>query len=293
METEIWFNLIHEAHKAHVPMLLLNARLSEKSAKGYARVACLTRDALQQLSAIAAQTRDDAVRLTKLGAQHVSVMGNLKYDITAEPALRVLGLSLREQFGIQRKVILAASTREGEEALLLDAFQKCLPDLLLVIVPRHPQRFDEVAAMIAKRGLHYQRRSTNRPVPTEIQVVLGDSMGEMFAYYAACDLAFIGGSLLPFGAQNLIEACSVGTPVLIGTHTYNFAEATRLAIKAGAAMRVNNAEELFGVANKLLNDTSALAAMRRGGLQFVAAHRGATGKALNVIKIFLEGAGLT
>jgi len=141
--------------------------------------------------------------------------------------------------------------------------------------------------MLGKRGLHYQRKSENCDVPTEIQVVLGDSRGEMFAYYAACDLAFIGGSLLPFGAQNLIEACSVGTPVLIGPHTYNFAEATRLAIKAGAAVRVSNADELFEVANQLLNDVDTLATMRQSGLQFVAAHRGATDKALAVLKLCL------
>lgn len=286
METEIWFNLIHESH---MPVLLLNARLSEKSAKGYARVADLTRDALQKLTAIAAQTQDDAARLMQLGAQKVSVMGNLKFDIAPVPLMLALGLSLREQFGGERKVFLVASTREGEESLLLDAFaaQGGLQGALLVIVPRHPQRFDEIAGMLAKRGFRYQRRSEARTVPVEVQVLLGDSMGEMFAYYAASDLTFIGGSLLPFGGQNLIEACSVGTPVLIGPHTYNFADATRLAIEAGAAVRVNDAAELLQVAQKLLNDASALASMRQQGLQFVASHQGATDKAMVVIKSLL------
>lgn len=285
METEIWFNLIHEAHAAGVPMLLLNARLSEKSAKGYARVANLTRCALQRFDAIAAQTADDAVRLTRLGAQRVSVMGNLKFDIAPPQALLESGVSLRRQFGAPRKVFLAASTREGEEALLLDAWQAqgSADGVLLVIVPRHPQRFAEIADMLGKRGLSYQRRSENRDVPADVQVVLGDSMGEMFAYYAAADLAFIGGSLLPFGGQNLIEACSVGTPVLIGSHTYNFADATRLAVEAGAAVQVNDAAELMLVAQRLLNDSGALAAMRKQGVQFVAAHQGATDKAMNVI----------
>ena len=287
METEIWFNLIREAHADEVPMLLLNARLSEKSAKGYARFASLTRDALQKLTVIAAQTQADASRLTKLGAQNVTVMGNLKYDIIPPPIMLALGLSLREQFGAGRRVFLAASTREGEESLLLDAFEKTQQNALLVIVPRHPQRFDDVAAMLGKRGLRYQRRSENRAVPADIQVVLGDSMGEMFAYYASSDLAFIGGSLLPYGAQNLIEACSLGTPVLIGLHTYNFADATRLAIDAGAAVRVNNADELFSVAQKLLNDTAELAKMRTQGLRFVSSHQGATDKALAVIQRIL------
>lgn len=289
METEIWFNLIHEGAAAGVPMLLLNARLSEKSAKGYARVARLTRSALGKLTAVAAQTPDDATRLTQLGAQSVSVMGNLKFDIVPPPAMLELGLLLRQQFGEARKVLLAASTREGEEALLLDAFQAGRNGTLLVIVPRHPQRFDEIAAMLVRRGLRYQRRSENSDVLAEIQVVLGDSMGEMFAYYAASDLAYIGGSLLPFGGQNLIEACSVGTPVLIGPHTFNFADATKLAVAAGAAVRVNDAMALFQMAGELLNDPSALAEMGEQGRHFVASHQGATDKAMSVIVRTLKG----
>jgi 3-deoxy-D-manno-octulosonic-acid transferase len=283
METEIWFNLIHEGHAAGVHMLLLNARLSEKSAKGYARVANLTRRALQQLDAIAAQTADDAARLTRLGAQKVSVMGNLKFDIAPPQAMQELGLSLRRQFGAARKIFLAASTREGEETLLLDAWQAQTIPVLLVIVPRHPQRFTEIADMLARRGLRYQKRSENREVPVDVQVVLGDSMGEMFAYYAAADLAFIGGSLLPFGGQNLIEACAVSTPVLTGPHTFNFSDATRLAVEAGAAVQVSDAAELLQVAQKLLNDTSALESMRKQGVRFVATHQGATDKAMEII----------
>jgi 3-deoxy-D-manno-octulosonic-acid transferase len=287
METEIWFNLIHEAHAGCVPVLLLNARLSEKSARGYARASHLTRSALRQLNAIAAQTPDDAARLIQLGAGSVSVMGNLKFDIAPPPAMLTLGVALRGQFGTKRKIVLAASTREGEEALLLDAWQA--GGVLLIIVPRHPQRFDEIAQLLSSRGLRYQRRSENRDVASDIQVVLGDSMGEMFAYYAACDVAYIGGSLLPFGGQNLIEACSVGTPVLIGPHTYNFTEATRLAVEAGAAVRVNDAAELFQVAGSLLGDEGRLAAMRQQGVQFVASHRGATDKAMDVIASVIEG----
>jgi len=285
METEIWFNLIHQGHAAGVPMLLLNARLSEKSARGYARAGSLTGGALQQLTAIAAQTPDDAARLSRLGAQKVSVMGNLKFDIAPPQAMLELGAGLRQQFAVNRKVMLTASTREGEEALLLDAFQAAggIGETLLVIVPRHPQRFDEIAAMLAKRGLSYQRRSQNSEVSSEVQVLLGDSMGEMFAYYAAADIAYIGGSLLPFGGQNLIEASAVGTPVLIGPHTFNFADATKLAVAAGAAVRVADAGELLLTAQKLLADDSALDEMSKRGVQFVASHQGATDKAMEVI----------
>ena len=285
METEIWFNLIHEGYDAGVPMLLLNARMSEKSAKGYARISSLTRSALQKLSAIAAQTSDDAARLNRLGAQQVSMMGNLKFDIAPPQAMLELGLSLRRQFGDGRKIFLAASTREGEEGLILDAWQAqdFSPDVLLVIVPRHPQRFDRIADMLSRRGLRYQRRSENNEVSADVQVVLGDSMGEMFAYYAAADIAFIGGSLLPFGGQNLIEACAVGTPVLIGPHTYNFSEATRLAVEAGAAVQVNNAQQLMQTARDLLDDVSALELMSKQGAKFVASHQGATDKAMQII----------
>ncbi|MGC2048919.1 MAG: lipid IV(A) 3-deoxy-D-manno-octulosonic acid transferase, partial [Gallionella sp.] len=230
METEIWFNLIHACHTSSMPLVLLNARMSEKSAAGYKRFAQLTRNALGELTAIAAQTREDAARLTMLGGKNVSVMGNLKFDIEPPSAMLELGRNLREHFGTTRKIFLAASTREEEETLILDALKQIhVSGLLLVIVPRHPQRFPDVANLLETRGIIFQRRSEDRVVAENVQVVLGDSMGEMFGYYAAADIAFIGGSLLPFGGQNLIEACAVGTPVLVGPYTYNFAEVTQLA----------------------------------------------------------------
>ncbi len=283
METEIWFNLIRAGREAGVPMLLMNARMSERSARGYGRISALTRKALGGLSAVAAQGKDDADRLMRLGAKNVSVMGNLKFDISPPDGMLGLGAEFREQFG-GRAVLLLASTREGEEAMILDAWGKCAVEALLVIVPRHPERFGEVADLLKKRGIRHQRRSANSRVPNEVQVVLGDSMGEMFAYYAACDIAFIGGSLLPFGGQNLIEACSVGKPVLIGPHTYNFSDATRLAVEAGAALQVKDADELVQEAARLLKDRDEMALMGRRGLAFVASHRGATVRAMDIIR---------
>jgi len=289
METEIWVNLIHACHEAEIPVLLLNARMSEKSAKGYSNFDKLTRPALEELTAVAAQTDDDAARLTALGAQNVTVMGNLKFDIEPPPAMLQLGKQLREQFGAGRKVFLAASTRasganESEETLLLDALKTVIdPTLLTVIVPRHPQRFDEVARMLEQRGIAYQRRSANQAIAAETAVVLGDSMGEMFAYYAAADLAFIGGSLLPLGGQNLIEACAVGTPVLIGPHTFNFTEATKLATHNGAAIQVQDVNTLISEIQRLLYDPQSLNAMRQHCLDFVGRNRGATDKAMQLI----------
>jgi 3-deoxy-D-manno-octulosonic-acid transferase len=297
METEIWFNLIHACHQFHVPLLLLNGRMSEKSWRGYARFAYLTHRALTELTAIAAQTKDDAARFSSLGATNVTVTGNLKFEIDPPSAMLELGRKMRGQFGVSRRVLLASSTRNGEEALLLDALENIhIPGLLLVIVPRHPQRFAVVASLLEQRGISFLRRSkivqtanpdngnakNTPPVPPDVSVVLGDSMGEMFAYYAAADLAFIGGSLLPFGGQNLIESCAVGTPVLLGPHMYNFAEASRLAVAAGAAIQASNVSELVIKAQQLFENAEKLDVMRRQCTKFVEANRGATEQALQL-----------
>jgi 3-deoxy-D-manno-octulosonic-acid transferase len=276
METEIWFNLVESCARARIPLVLANARLSEKSARGYELVAPLTRAALAALSAVSAQTRTDADRLESLGARDVEVTGNLKFDVAVAPQLLDLGAQLKRWIG-QRPVLLAASTRQGEEELVLDAFSRMrVKGLLLVLVPRHPQRFDEVAALLAKRDLNHVRRSEQRALPPECQVLLGDSMGEMPAYYAACDLAFIGGSLLPYGGQNLIEACAVGRPLLFGRHMYNFAEASRLAVASGAALEVADAAMLAVRAGELLVDRATLSRMSQAALAFSRAHQGAT-----------------
>ena len=292
LETEIWFNLIHECHAQSLPLLLLNARLSERSARGYARFAKLTRTGLHELFLVAAQTEDDALRLAGLSNRAVPVMGNLKFDIVPPPAMLELGKRLRSMFGAQRPVFLAASTREGEEELLLTALQQVkIENLLVVIVPRHPQRFKEVAALIEQHGLSMLLRSSNAAVSSGTQVVLGDSMGEMFAYYAACDVAFIGGSLLPFGGQNLIEASAVGKPVLIGPHTYNFAQATQQAVACKAAFQVDTADNLMRKLNSLIVDDAAMRAMGNAGLHFVSSNQGVTESAMMHIGLALSQTG--
>ncbi len=286
METELWPNLITTCRTQQIPLLLVNARLSERSARRYRRFPNLTRTALTHLAAISAIGEEDAVRLRALGAPEVSVFGSVKFDITPPDNLR----DFRLQIG-QRPVFLCASSREGEEALILDAWQKVGGGTaLLVIVPRHPQRFDEVASLIAMRGLKLQRRSDEQAVAADTQVWLGDSMGEMFAYHAAADVVFVGGSLLDFGCQNLIEPCAVGTPVLIGPSTYNFAEAARGAIKAGAAIQVGNATELVTQALALLGDDTRKSTMATAGRQFTTQHRGATARNLALIERFIPAA---
>jgi 3-deoxy-D-manno-octulosonic-acid transferase len=284
METEVWPNLIHACRERSIPLYLVNARLSEKSYRRYRRFAQLARTSLRELTAIAAQTRDDAQRLLDLGAENVVVTGNLKFDVEPGPEQLELGKALRARFGADRPVFLAASTRDGEEALLLDRLHGLDAAALLVIVPRHPQRFEEVASLVARRGFRFQRRSENAAIDPQTQVVLGDSLGEMFAYYAACDVAFVGGSLLPFGGQNLIEACAVGRPVLIGPHTYNFTEAADSAVAAGAALRVGDADQLMREADRLLHDPVAARRMGAAGLAFARMHRGATHRVLELIR---------
>lgn len=288
LETEIWPNLIQICQKKNVPLCLLNARLSEKSARRYARFGELTRASLGRLALIAAQTEGDARRLTALGAEGVGIMGNLKFDVTPPSAALELGSTLRSRFGAQRTVLLAASTREGEEEKILDALGAVdTPGLLSVIVPRHPQRFDEVAHILARRGISYQRRSTGQDIRPDTRVLLGDSMGEMFAYYAACDVALIGGSLLPYGGQNLIEACAVGKPVVLGPHTYNFADAAEGAIAAGAAVRVADDAELANELSSLLRDAPRREAMGVAGQAFSRHHQGATDRALDLLAAIL------
>lgn len=283
METELWPNLFAACARAGVPVALINARLSERSARGYRRIGGLTREALRNLGLVAAQTPEDAERLSALGARRVEVTGNIKFDATPPADLLALGERFRA-LAAGRPIVLAASTREGEEAPILDAFAAAAgPEALLFLVPRHPQRFEEGVRLAKSRGLALQRRSENLPLEAETRVWLGDSMGEMFAYYQAATVALIGGSWLPFGGQNLIEACAVGCPVVVGPHTFNFDLVAEEACRRGAALRAGNAAEGVAAALALLKDQPRRSAMGRAGEAFVAAHRGATERTLGLI----------
>lgn len=295
METELWPNLIAACARRQIPLMLVNARLSQRSARRYDWFSGLTREALQGLAGIAAQTTADAKRLEQLGAQQVRVVGNIKFDITPPDDKVALGTTFRQRIG-ERPVLLCASTRDGEEKLLLAAWRSGQlttnrDNALLLLVPRHPQRFDEVEALVRDSGLAYQRRSDDAPVAPATDVWLGDSLGEMFAYYTACDVAFIGGSLLDFGSQNLIEPCTVGKPVLIGPSTYNFADAAANALAEKAAVQVGHAEELVATALALLADKPRQETMGIAGLAFTGKHRGATQRTLRWIAQVLTQTG--
>jgi 3-deoxy-D-manno-octulosonic-acid transferase len=294
METEIWPNLLHAARANGVPVVLANARLSKKSARKGERLQALLHPAVESLALVLAQTEADAQRLRASGAPRVEVCGNLKFDMAPDAAQLERGRAWRAASG-GLPIVLAASTREGEEGPLLDAWRRTIashadaddaaadtPRPRLLIVPRHPQRFDEVAALVAQADLSLSRRSrwngdTPDAAALAADVWLGDSMGEMAAYYAAAYAALLGGSYAPLGGQNLIEAAACGTPVVMGPHTYNFAEAAELSIAAGAARRVADIGE--GVREAIaLARPGASAAMARHALAFAAEHRGAAAR---------------
>lgn len=295
METELWPNLLAACTSHHISAFLANARLSEKSYLGYAAYAplcALTKQAFGQFHTVMAQSEADAVRLRHLGSNNTVVTGNVKFDVGVLPALVAQGVEWRAPFtSTGRHVILVASTREHEEAALLDAFLRQFVEFaqhgrrpLLVVVPRHPSRFDDVASRIAARRLSLARRSQVTPPPADIDVWLGDSMGELQAYYAMSDLAIIGGSFQPLGGHNLIEAAALGKPAIMGPSIFNFAEAVRLALEANAMISVADADAAMVEAAKLFASPERLKQMGENALRFAQAHRGATTRTMEIIQ---------
>ena len=290
METEVWPNLLRQGVRAGVPMLLANARLSDKSLRRGLSMGALLRPPARAFRAVLAQTQGDAQRMQAMGAQRVQVMGNLKFDMQPQPHLLQRGLQWRLRSG-SRPLVLAASTREGEELMLLQAWhevfgtkshdpagQACRPRLF--IVPRHPQRFEAVAQLIERQGATLARRSQwhdHHPDSAALQadVWLGDSMGEMPSYYASAAVAILGGSLAPLGGQNLIEAAACGCPIIMGESTFNFAQAAEQSLAAGAAWRVSDARAAMVQVRDLLLEQARLATAHQAALAFADMHRGA------------------
>jgi 3-deoxy-D-manno-octulosonic-acid transferase len=289
METEIWPNMLAACEAASVPRYLVNARLSEKSLRGYTRnvfVRALARNAIAHFDGVLAQTPADLKRLKALGALNAQVTGNVKFDLTLDEALIAQGREWKKRIG-RRRVIMLASTREHEERPLIQAFTQTdwspAPQPLLLVVPRHPARFNDVCNMLESANLVVGRRSSGTEPSSIMDAWLGDSMGEMQTYYAMCDVAIIGGSFQPLGGQNLIEAAAVGKPIIMGPSTFNFAEAAALATDAGAMLSVSDASAAMREAAKLINDDNTRRTMAQSAHRFAAAHGGATARTVSVL----------
>lgn len=292
METELWPNLFAQCYARNIPVCVMNARLSAKSARGYARVGALARELLQKVTVIAAHGHDDAERFIELGAPRecVVVTGSIKFDLEIPEDLYARADSLRERLGRDRFVWVAASTHEGEEEQLLAAHAQIRaqdPTALLVLVPRHPDRFDAVADLCQK-SVVLQRHSSQQTCTPEVAVYLGDTMGELMLMYAASDAAFVGGSLIPRGGHNLLEPAALCKPVLSGTHLFNFAEISQLLISADALVLVAGPDVLAHQLARLIQDTNERAALGQRAEQVVKANRGALAKQLGLIDKYLQ-----
>ena len=292
METELWPNIIRSCNKQQVPVILANARLSEKSARGYAKFPKLTGPMLQGLDLVAAQHRNDAERFVALGIddRKVDVTGSIKFDISVPEQALAEGEALKAQWGQGRPVLVLASSHEGEDDLMLASYQQLLadfPDLLLTIVPRHPERFDEVAALVLDRGLHLVRRSEsfekgNLQLSSMTQVYLADTMGEMLLLLASADIAIIGGSFIEHGGHNPLEACALSKAVVMGPSDYNFAAISEQLISQGA-MQQASAEQLTICLRQLLERPELRSEMGKNGQRVVADNQGAVARLTDLV----------
>jgi len=290
METEIWPNMIDAVRRSNAILIYTNVRLSERSYTGYARFPKLVKKVLSQIDHFAVQGKLDRKHLELLGvsAEKISETGSIKFDVNVPPSLRESALVMRRQLGQDRLIWIAGSTREGEEGRILNAYKELkvrYPTLLLILVPRHPERFDYMARKIQRRGLVGVRRTDQLPeIAADVDVYLGDTMGELSLMYASSDVAFVGGSLEPFGGQNILEPCALGVPVVFGPHMFNFPDISRWTIKEGAGRMVKNTEDLVQVVGELLGSASLRDEMGSKGVAFIEAHRGALEKNYRLIE---------
>ncbi|MBX3725684.1 MAG: lipid IV(A) 3-deoxy-D-manno-octulosonic acid transferase [Xanthomonadales bacterium] len=289
METEIWPNLYFICRRRGIPVVIANARLSERSLRGYGPVQPLAGEAIRSATFIAAQSQTDYDRFLSLGAQpeRLAMVGNLKFDYELPEATVTAGATWRAQAGADRPIWVAASTHEGEEQAVLTAHAQVLqrfPDALLVLAPRHPERFRAVANAAEAAGLQVRTRSEHQVAEPGTQCFVADSLGELMTFFAACDVAFVAGSLEPIGGHNVLEPALAGRAIVVGPHTFNFAEVTDLLLEAGAALRVDGPEGLAPAVIELFEDPARCADMGRRGAALIAAERGALERTLAVIR---------
>lgn len=292
METELWFNLLHHCQQRQIPVILANARLSERSARGYRNIASITRQMLNCINQIAAQTAQDAQRFIDLGMNpaKVQIIGNIKFEARLPASLAIHAQQLRQSLGNSRPIWIAASTHDAEELQVLTAFaeiKRQLPETLLILVPRHPERFTKVANLCVKSGYSVIKRSDNLPTTVAMDIYLGDTMGELILLYAVSDVAFIGGSLVAVGGHNMLEAAAVGIPIIFGKHIFNFAEIGHNLLTIGAARQVENAAALATVVVDYLQHPEVRHQAGQQGLQFIQHNQGALTRLLDIINTYV------
>jgi len=298
-ETEFWPNIFAECGRREIPLLLVNGRVSQASLRGYLRVPKITRAMLANADLLCAQTRVDAQRLRNLGVpgELIHVTGNLKFDVELPAQLLEEARLLRRSWGGSRPVWIAASTHAGEERKVLDAFaalKRRYAELLLVLVPRHPERFHSVARLCRQRGYAVALRSrTPGELPEGAEVLVGDTMGELQRLYAAADVAYIGGSLVPHGGQNLLEACAVHVPVVFGPHMFHFEEISAMALERGAARQVHDVQELVDALTLYFEQPDLRRAAGNAAYTLVTENRGALGRTLELVDGALGAIGST
>ncbi len=288
LETELWPNLFAECGRRHVPLVLASARISPRSVGRYRRLVSLFREVLSHGIVIAAQSEEDAARFLSIGAaaERTHVIGNIKFDFQPPVDVEERGASWRAANASGRPIWVAGSTHDGEEVQLLEAHRQVLarhPDALLILVPRHPNRFQEVQSLLEKSGVRFQLRSSGQRVQADTSVLLGDTMGELMVFYAAADVAFVAGSLVPIGGHNLLEPASVGRPLLTGPYNFNSEGVMRLLVEAGAARKVANAAELASCVLTWLDNPAAAAAVGGTARAVLDANRGALERLLRLI----------
>jgi 3-deoxy-D-manno-octulosonic-acid transferase len=296
LETELWPNLYGECGRRGVPLVLASARVSPRSVGKYRRLVSLFRKTLSHGIVIAAQSESDAARFRSIGAspERTHVTGNIKFDFLPPAGIEAQGLRWRERHAPGRPVWVAGSTHEGEEAIVLDAHRLVLekfPDALLILVPRHPQRFDAVRELLARRHERSADRSSRDTIEPSTAVLLGDTMGELMTFYAAADVSFVAGSLVPIGGHNLLEPASVGSPVLTGPHNFNGEEIAQLLMDAGAAIIVSDAAQLAHAVTGLFGDAKLRAVMGEAGKAALDANRGALDRLLTLVDPLLDDGG--
>jgi len=288
METEIWPNIFHYCATRKIPLILANARLSQRSTNSYARFKSLIGPTLASVRTLAAQSDNDAQRFISLGAlpENTQVTGSVKFEVDLPASLHEKSEVLRRDWGISKNIFIAASTHTGEDEIILEAYgmiRARMDNVLLVIVPRHPERFDRVAHLCEKQGYNVVRRSDDKPCKSNTDVFVGDSMGELPLFYAASDVAFIGGSLIPHGGQNPLEASALGLPVFFGPHFFNFSEIRQLLLDHNAARQIVDADQLAHEVLECFKDVEHRQKMGEAGRTVVEANRGALSALMNLI----------